>query len=189
MVTASFFDGPLRGQTIDRPTLPPVWHAPVLAPRPFGPAEVDPTAVAMERVEYRLYRDQQGVLRCIIDPERAALVLTMADRFVELTEWFERAAADPSGAPATDDAALTRLLDAYGSHRAASVMAGHGRRKDSMRVAETYLRLAEEARAALLAHLAAHYVRRDRLYDDGPWSPGDGSAYGAALEREGNCDR
>lgn len=89
-------------------------------------------------------------------------------------------AADPSGASATDDPELARLLDAYASRRTASVMAGHGRRTDSMRVAETYLRLAEEARAALLAYLAAHYVHRDRLYDDGPWAPGDGSAYGAA---------
>lgn len=38
----------------------------------------------------------------------------------------------------------------------------------------------ERARAAIDAHLAAQYVRRDRLYDDGPWAPGDGSAYGAA---------
>lgn len=87
-------------------------------------------------------------------------------------------AADPSGAPATDDAALARLLDAYGR-----IWADLGVTRP-VELPALFRRI-DAAQAAILAHLAAHYVRRDRLYDDGPWEPGDGSAYGAALEREG----
>lgn len=42
----------------------------------------------------------------------------------------------------------------------------------------------QEDRAALLAYIKRAYVRRDRLHDDGPWEPGDGSPYAAALEAE-----
>ena len=80
-------------------------------------------------------------------------------------------AASPA-APA--DAELLRLLDAYGRPWADL---GVIRPRD---IPATWERI-DAARSVLLDYLAAHYVRRDRLYDDGPWEPGDGSAYSDAL--------
>lgn len=76
--------------------------------------------------------------------------------------------------PAPADAELTRLLDAF--EEAAILRAAAIFDPDA---AEAAYRV---HRAALLAYLDRCYVRRDRLYDDGPWEPGDGSAYAAALD-------
>ena len=98
-------------------------------------------------------------------------------------------AADASGAPATDDAALARLLDDAELRRLVDALAAHAYEDCAgyRDVTDMYLDMPTllERRAALLAYLEAHYVRRDRLYDDGPFDPGDGSAYGDALAREG----
>lgn len=84
--------------------------------------------------------------------------------------------------PATDDAALARLLDeVIDAARTQGRVTGH----PSATVQHRAIGRKDAARAALLAYLGAHYVRRDRLYDDGPFDPGDGSAYGDALAREG----
>jgi hypothetical protein len=83
---------------------------------------------------------------------------------------------------AAPDAELARLLDALAD-------AAHARGEQGYPwqdcPGEELQEKEQVARAALLAYLARAYVRRDRLYDDGPFDPGDGSAYGAALEREG----
>lgn len=84
------------------------------------------------------------------------------------------------------DPELIRLLDDYASHRYAAGHEARGRRKDSLRVSGTYLRMANDVRAAIDAYIAMHYVRRDRVYADGPHDPDDGSAYAAALEAEGD---
>ena len=78
---------------------------------------------------------------------------------------------------APDDPELERLLDAYG---------------DVCRrywLSEYRVVRSSDQRAALLAYLAHVYIRRDRTHDDGPWEPGDGSAYAAALgaEDDGNA--
>lgn len=89
-------------------------------------------------------------------------------------------------ADAAPDPELLRLLDDV-IHRCYEL--GHTVGADVpvyQQDAVTLKRSAETARSALLAYLDRAYVRRDRLYDDGPWGPGDGSAYGAALEREGD---
>lgn len=73
---------------------------------------------------------------------------------------------------AIDDPELLRLLDAY-AHRHAAWAS-----YTDLRFTEDRRAAMEAARAALLAHIAARYVRRDRLYPD----PLDDPAYHAALD-------
>lgn len=82
---------------------------------------------------------------------------------------------------APDDPELTRLLDALVSASEDVQLAYAEFSPATQRRAE---RDQEDARAAIFAYLARAYVRRDRLHDDGPWEPGDGSPYAAALEAE-----
>lgn len=82
---------------------------------------------------------------------------------------------------APDDPELTRLLDAYGQ---AEFDFGKASRS-GLRAA---FGRATDAHLDLLAYIARAYVRRDRLRDDGPWEPGDGSPYAAALEAEDDSD-